>query len=374
MTLEQSTDIASPDIRVLAVTDLDELSQYEAQWNELLVRCPSATMMSAFAWVNAYLRHFVEPPASWVCLLAQSSDTLVGVLPLVRPSGRTLSLPHNPHAISVDALLAPGLEQEAYRALIEAVRQRFRQSAAIVFHRVRGDSPTVSLAAPGLFRYSELSEMGAYLPVPHDFDEYRGSLSRNFRNNLNKAANKLKRLPDVKISILSGDDADPALLPRFAAVEAASWKGEAETAIQCSPVLMGFYGDLVESLHRAGWLEWQFLETEGRPIAGNLCVRLRRSLFLWKLGYDADYSRCSPGSLLLEHVVRQAVAEGTIDEIDLTTNQPWYNNWEMKWRPYLDFTGYWKGSLAGTASYCAVRLKQGLRSIPLLRRIKQRLS
>ncbi len=361
-------------IRVLAVDSLEELARFESPWNGLVARCRTATPMSTFAWLYSYFHHFVKPEDSWVCLLALRDDALVGVLPLVRSRDRSISLPNNPHAISVDAVFAPEVEQEAYQALLDAARLQGDRPSAIVFHRIREDSPTLSPATRGLFRYSELAEQGAYLPVPDDFEEYRNSLSRNFRNNLNKAANKLKRMPDVEISILSGDDADPELLPRFAAVEAASWKGETETAIQCSPVLMNFYGDLVKYLRRAGWLEWQFLETEGRPIAANLCIRLRRSLFLWKLGYDAEYSRCSPGSLLLEHVVRQASVEGSIDEIDLMTNQPWYNNWEMVWRPYLDFTGYWKSSPSGTAAYCGARLKQGLRRLPLLRRIKRSLT
>ncbi|UCG87581.1 MAG: GNAT family N-acetyltransferase [Gemmatimonadota bacterium] len=361
-------------IRVLAVASLDELGRFESQWNDLVARCSTATPMSTFAWLYAYFHHFVKPPASWVCLLALRDDALVGVLPLVRSPGRSISLPNNPHAISVDAVFAPEVEQEAYLALLDEAFLQGDRTSAIVFRRIRDDSPTLSLATPGLYRHSDLAEQGAYLPVPPDFEEYRRSLSRNFRNNLNKAVNKLKRLPDVEISILSGNDADPALLPRFAAVEAASWKGEAETAIQCSPVLLDFYGDMVTHLHRAGWLEWQFLKTEGRPIAANLCIRLRRSLFLWKLGYDAEYSRCSPGSLLLEHVVRQASVEGTIDEIDLMTNQPWYNNWDMAWRPYLDFTGYRKRTFRGTAAYCGVRLKDGLRRFPLLRRIKRALT
>ncbi len=362
-------------ISVRAIDDVDQLGEFEPQWNALVERCSTALPMSSYAWVSSYFRHFVEPTDKWTCLLATRDDRLVGVLPLVSGAGggfaRTARLPHNPHAISVDAVLEPDHEQEIFTSLLDAVREREVRPTAIVFSRVREDSPTHSLATPGMFRFTELSENGAYLPVPADFEEYRQSLSRNFRNNLNKARNKLAKLTNVQTTILRGEEADPDLLPRFAAVEAASWKGDIATAIQCSPRLMDFYGDLARGLHRAGWLEWQFLDTEGHDIAANLCIRLRRSLILWKLGYDADYSRCSPGGMLLEHVIRQASREGTVDEIDLTTNQPWYNNWGMSWRPYNDLTAYWKSTLGGATAFGAARLKDMLRHVAVLRRVKR---
>jgi len=365
-------------ISIRVVGDLDQLGEFEARWNDLVERCSTALPMSSYAWVSSYFRHFVEPPERWVCLLATRGDRLVGVLPLLlNTSGanaRTVRLPQNPHALSVDAVLEPDAAQEVFETLLHAARELEVRPTAIVFGRVREDSPTHSLAIPGLFRFSELAENGAYLPVPHDFEEYRQGLSRNFRNNLNKARNKLAKLPQVRTTILAGDDADPELLPRFAAVEAASWKGDIATAIQCSPNLLDFYGELTRGLHRAGWLEWQFLDTDGHDIAANLCIRLRRSLFVWKLGYDAEYSRCSPGGMLLEHVVQRACEERTVDEIDLTTNQPWYDNWGMSWRPYNDLTAFWKGTIGGTSAYCAARLKDRLRRVAFLRGVKRYLT
>ncbi len=364
-------------IQVLAIDDLAELAQFEPQWNDLVSRCATATPMSSFPWLYSYFRHFAKPPISWVCLLAVQRDRLVGVLPLVRHSrsrwcpGQSVRLPNNPHTISVDAVLAQEAAPEVFQALLAAARARAGRPTALAFQRIREDSPTLSLPTPGLFRSSQPAGQGAFLPVPADFAKYRRVLSRNFRNNLNKAANKLRGFQAVRMSILSGSDADPDLLSRFAAVEAASWKGGAETAIQCSPMLLGFYSDLVWYLSRAGWLEWHFLEADGHDLAANLCIRLRRSLFVWKLGYDTAFSNCSPGSLLLEHVVRQLSSEQSIDEIDLMTDQPWYRNWGMAWRSYSDYTVYWKGTLLGTTAYCTERLKNRLRRHPIRHHIKR---
>lgn len=360
-----------PEIQVITVDNFDELSHFESQWNQLIMRCPSATPMSTFAWIYAYLKHFVIPPGSWMCLLAMQDNILLGVLPLVQSSSQSISLPNNLHTISVDMILEPKAEGEVYQALLNAIQLLDIQPSIIKFHRIREDSPTQTLQTQELFQIIEPAGKGSYLPIPSDFNKYRSSLSRNFRNNLNKAANKLKNLPNVKISILSGCDADPLMLSRFADVEVASWKGETKTAIQCSPILLDFYSDLVKYLFKAGWLEWHFLESDGRPIAANLCIRLKQSLFIWKLGYDSQYSQYSPGSLLLENVIYQASVNHTIDEIDLMTNEPWYKNWHMSSRSYINITGYWKNTSCGITAYYSMLMKKKLRRSPLLRLIKQ---
>src|SRR5437899_1871656 len=79
-------------------------------------------------------------------------------------------------------------------------------------------------------------------------------------------------------------------------------------------------------------LEWRFMTGDGSTTAANLAIRMPKSLVIWKLGYNDTYPRCSPGSILFEELVKREIGARTIDEINLTTDQPWYDNWEMRRR------------------------------------------
>jgi hypothetical protein len=85
-----------------------------------------------------------------------------------------------------------------------------------------------------------------------------------------------------------------------------------------------------------GWLEWHFLEFDGKPVAGHMATRFGRSLVLLKIGYDENYSRLGPGNLLFHHIVARAFADDGIDEINCTTDKPWHANWQVVKDDYTD--------------------------------------
>ena len=123
-------------------------------------------------------------------------------------------------------------------------------------------------------------------------------------------------------------------------VEASGWKKKEGTAIEQSPTLVSFYTALTKRLSALGWLEWHFLETDGRVIAGQMGVKMGRTLTLFKIGYDEEYSYCSPGNILFERVVERAYGQGDTDEINCITDMAWHDNWGMDKRPHYDLWIY----------------------------------
>lgn len=378
-------------LAVIVVRTLDVLAGHAEPWNRLASSSPQQAPMLSYAWMSAYFEHRLQPGESWFCLFAYDDSELVGVLPVVvspRPGGplaggaRTvLRTPYDPHTISIAPLVAAGREFEVIPRLLDAAGETRRGWFCMEMERVPESSPVVAvLDAAGHmaghagghgFVIKELRSTGAYLPIRGEFGAYRDGLSRNFRNNLNKARNKLRKLAGVETRFLAGADATEAQLAQFAQVEAASWKGEAGTAIAASPALVAFYTTLTRRLSQAGWLEWHFLQAEGKTIAANLAIRLERSLLLWKLGYDHAYARCSPGSLLFEQLAERAFADGAIQEINLMTDWAWYDNWQMEKRRCFNLHLYPRRPAPLLLGYAPRRAKAYLRDSPTVQQARQ---
>lgn len=331
-------------IKTEVLDTVQALEPFVDEWNQLCLEAPQQTPFLSHAWIASYLAHLVGPSESWFCIIAREAERLVGVLPLIvtplRVAGQqqfVLRAPADPHIPTGDALVKPGRENAVLSALISAAARHYPKHLYIDLSRVPDSSGSVSVCTHGIKGCKTMTYpmgRGAYLPIRGSFEEYRASLSSNFRSNLNKSASKLSKLPNVTEQFLTGRAATEAMLPRFMEVEAKSWKGRAGTAILKSNELVEFYTTLCRRLSAAGWLEWHFLNTGDQTIAANLAIRMNSTVHVWKLGYDDDFAKCSPGGMLFERLVKRAYTSGEIAELSLLTDHAWYDRWQMQWRQY----------------------------------------
>lgn len=357
---------------------LDELAQYEDAWNALAWAAPQQSPMLGYAWVAAHLEHRLPAGASWLVVVATRVQKLVGVLPLLitplRVLGLTrqkLSTPYDGHTNSGDALIDAQAGDEVLPKLFAAAFDAVPDAVSLTVTRTPQASPTVSVAASEKIplMMAEVDSRGAYLLVPENFDTYRSGLGRNFRSNLNKAANKLAKLPGVEYQFMRGADAAVADLERLIAVEASNWKGQAGSSIASDPATIAFYSRLVRNLAYAGWLEWHFLKADGKTIAGNLCMRFADSVVLWKLGYDEQYASCSPGGMVMQELLKRACETRDTREINLTTDQPWYSNWQMVYRDYFNVTIVKRSPIALLGVWLPAALRRAAKKSVLVRRL-----
>jgi len=366
----------SPSIEIRQISDLPELDRFEEEWHRLAEQGHQPQPFNSHAWVRAYLEHRLHRNERWICLMAFLDGRLIGVLPLIIRRVRRLGVrgvvvatPHDDQTTTVDVLARSGDELTVVPLLINAAMSAAPDCFVLELKRLPIDSPTLA-ATRRAFRGRELqiaSGLGSYLPIGADFSKYRSSLSRNFRSNLSKAANKIATHA-VEFTIKRGSAATVDDLDEFMKVEAASWKGPEQTAILRRPDLVRFYLSLTRGLSRAGWLEWHIMRMDGRVIAVNLAIAVRSRLVVWKLGYDEMFSKLSPGSLLFEHVVSEAYANG-VTEIDLTSDELWYDNWRMNKRRYQSLEVYPQGLRARLFGYWPRRLSLFLLRVPVPRAI-----
>ena len=260
-----------------------------------------------------------------------------------------------------DVVVHEDEDPEVIRELVNAAFESFPDLQTLRFNGI-SDYSAVHRVLPGDFVYElRSSGEGSYLPVPEDFDAYRSALSKNFRSNLNKARNHARRAGEVSFNIDNTTPGRASFLDEFMDIEAANWKGEKGSAIKASTDLSKWYATLVPALEKSGLLEWQSMRIDNETIAANLCIRTPRKVFLWKLGYKDAFSKCSPGSLLLQHVIETASNDGNLDSIELLTSYAWYDNWNMQAHHFQSLT-FFRNGLKGRLLCVASRLKTRLRS------------
>ena len=364
-------------LRVELVQSLKDLEKYAVQWDELLSRSGPNSPMHSYAWISAYLEHRFNADRTWYCLMVREGERLVGVLPLERDSHRSsegdgvrLHSLADSHLWHADAVFETGREDEVLSQLLHFANHHFAGWWQLLMRRIPSSSPMLRARRHGIERILVICKqhgMHSYLDVKSDFQKYFEGLSTNFRRSLSKARNRLDRLGETKVELVSAGNSTDEELRRFMKVEASGWKGELGSAIRESEALTSYYATLTQRLAQSGLLEWHFLTLNGETIAGHMATRLAGRLTLWKIGFDERYSYYSPGNLLMLEVIKNAFETEGIDRIDFVTDQIWHRNWTTSKDAYCDAWFYRKRALpilfGAVPRHVAVRLRRVARRV-----------
>ncbi|GAB4511057.1 MAG: GNAT family N-acetyltransferase [Roseibium sp.] len=188
----------------------------------------------------------------------------------------------------------------------------------------------------------------------------------------------LRRLGDQGKVLLSSHEGEAAVqaFEAFLHLEAAGWKGRSGTALLSLPETAGFARAAVANRARTGGLRIDELWAGDTLVAALVLFCEGGSIFSWKIAFDEDYARFSPGAQLALQALRANLASPGFKGAD-SLAIPGHAMIEPLWRGRLE-TGtllFAPGSLGGLKRrLCAadVRVNRSLRGAA--RALRQRLS
>lgn len=366
LTAPSSAATAAAAYRVEEVQGRAAFDGLRAAWDGALARGPVDHPYHRHAFVAAWLDAFA-PDARLRVLVARGpggrAEGLAAFLE-ARGAGRTrLSAPANDHTPRVEWSLGADAEA-AGEALWAHLRDRLRWDV-LVLRDVPRDGPTSRLVERCARRDRHLTGRWPSLRSPHLATAADPAVAAKFLANLRRRARRLHELGAVayrRAGWGAGGDL-AAELERFAALEAAGWKGAGGTAIAAHPATLAFYRGLARAGAEEGWLALRGLELDGRPVAMHLALVHRGTYSLLKPAYDEALGACSPGQLLLREVLAEARGRGLLELDFLGPDMPWKRDWAPAYRAH-DWLYVYRPGLAGLARHT---LKHGLR--PLAREV-----
>jgi CelD/BcsL family acetyltransferase involved in cellulose biosynthesis len=194
-----------------------------------------------------------------------------------------------------DLMLLPYLPMEGAlaKALDAAMARRGGRSALFAQHRR-------ALLAPA-------GERAGYLDQ---------SLGHKKRKELRR---QRKRLGDSG-SIMSTVTGDPAAVSHalngFFALEAAGWKGRAGTAARSHAEITQFMTTAVSALAGEGKAQVGRFSLDANPIAALVTLRSAAAAWCWKIAYDENYARFSPGVQILLDVTQALLDDASLARAD----------------------------------------------------------
>jgi CelD/BcsL family acetyltransferase involved in cellulose biosynthesis len=139
----------------------------------------------------------------------------------------------------------------------------------------------------------------ALLCPARDAEAYlTATLSTGNRKELRRLRRRLAETGPLELRTLAPDGDVAAWVEQFLRLEAAGWKGQADTALAAHPAERDYFAAICRGAFARGQLMMLGLFLDGRPVALKCNFLSGPGAFAFKIAFDEQYARFSPGQLL----------------------------------------------------------------------------
>jgi CelD/BcsL family acetyltransferase involved in cellulose biosynthesis len=273
---------------------------------------------------------------------ARSGGEITGIAPLTRKRGSSAPF----ELIGVETLYEPmDLIYRDAEALHALVREMLRLDAPIFLRRVPAGAASLEALrdALGSQRFAIGREVAGTpaIDLNEGWQDPESQFNAGRRSDMRRMRRNAEKLGPLTFEVLrpSAREVD-ALVDEALRIEAASWKGETGSALALDEMRGRFFRLWTQSAAQTGVLRICFLKIGETRVAMQIAAECGGRFWLLKIGYDQQFSRCSPGSLLMLHTLRYAATAGLRSYEFLGSPAPWTEVWAPMVRPCASIRAY----------------------------------
>jgi CelD/BcsL family acetyltransferase involved in cellulose biosynthesis len=329
-----------------------------AEWTALCEEGASNQPFFRPEWFASFVKNFEN---EFMLLTVRRGGRLRAVLPLVKKTGRLHGVParklqavFNANTQRFD--LIHGADEDKRKETIEALWQEIKKQGnwdVLEMRLVQKDSwlkDLLALAESENYRTGIWQMDGApFVTLPEGenkeklIEDYFKSFSKNRRQTLGKKLRRLQELGNVEFSVTRGYS--PELMRKYFALEAQSWKARAGTAVTSDEKVARLHDDFARAVAERNALFIYELKLDGKTIAMYISIMYDRQTIGWKMSFDEEYARFSPGNLLLREVLKGCIENGSpeLDMLSPATDNKKF--WATGEREHVAFYILRRGSL-----------------------------
>ncbi len=306
-----------PIMRAREVTGLEALTELRACWDDLSRAAIEPNVFYESWMLLPALEAFGEGLNLRFVLIfaedktdAEAPPVLCGLFPLEQKtrykglSIKTISLWRHLHCFLATPLIRRGMERECLEAFFDWLGRASSGAALIEFGWVNTDGPFYELLTGYLNETGKASftadefTRALYRPAS-DADSYlSAAISKEHRRDLRRRQKRLSEQGRVEFVALEEGANAEAWVENFLRLEASGWKGQEGSAFSSNDSGRSFFVKAMIEAANKGRLMMIGIELDGRPVALKCNLIAAPGSFAFKIAYDEEYARFSPGVLL----------------------------------------------------------------------------
>lgn len=299
-------------IRTEQVETIEALEALRDEWDSLLLTSSGVTPFQHPEWLIPWWRHLGQ---GRLCVLAlRIAGRLCGLAALYEKEGE-LAFLGTGVSDYLGLILDPSIELLGTEAFFQHLARNDGWSSCRL-EELRPRSPLLSMRAPyGLSAEFQPGEVCLRVKLPETVAEFRKLHGRSGADGSKRLWRKFFNRGLRMEAAESVPGADHSLDMLFK-LHAKRWESVGQNGVLQGPGMRAFHGEAVQGFLKKGMLALLTLVFEEREIAVLYGFECRGTFHAYITGYDPEFSRLSPGKLILLWAAERAIERG-ISEFDL---------------------------------------------------------
>ena len=325
-------------LEIAEIGRVGELAPFEREWQCLLDRTNSNVLFLAYPWVSTWLKHFwADKPIRF--LFVRKGGDLVGLAPFMVDEERNcLAFPVNDYGEHCD-LVCAGEDEEVLEVMVGHLKSRFarldwnlrRMPKA---SHVQRALPSV-LARHGLIHICHESWPSPFLGLAPAGRDYLESKPQHLRSEIRRKRKRIEKEGRVEFCKYTSLEQCSAAMEEVLHIERNSWKEQNGTSFTAVPGLREFYTEVACRCAERSMLCIYTLRLASEPVAHVYGIRWGGAYYALKTSYCESQKGLSPGVVLFDHCIRDALESGMTEFNFLGDQSRWKNELASGAREYI---------------------------------------
>ncbi len=294
------------------------------QWQRLADRALEPNPFFAPAFLRAYLTHMERRPVAIAAVRDRGNDHLLALAPFGRRRIGLVWPATVAWATAYGPLGTPLVAPEATAATLDLLfRYVVGPAGLVLLPYLRTDGPVHDLIQDlhdtnGWRLAMARPQMRAgHVAAPTGQEQY-DRIGGSRRKEIERQLRRLAELGTVAFASLGDVDATEiaGAFEDFLHLEARGWKGSKGSALAADPRRAAFARAFIATAAARGQVRIDRLTLDGRPIAMLVLLRDGHRILSWKIAFDEEFGRFSPGAQITRYAMRRNLADPEFTDAD----------------------------------------------------------
>ncbi|MBA7507578.1 hypothetical protein ES706_06298 [subsurface metagenome] len=310
-------------LAIRKVTNIAEFESLRDVWRGVLAKSGDRNIYLTWEWLFTWFKHYGDDKKLSLTLI-EDKTKVIGIIPLMSSRYKfgplRFNILENIGSTFPDysGAILTERKEEAITAFLTYLRdEKIDGNIALIISQIPQDSQFLSLLrkqsssfSDSLILYDKVITTCPYLPLPMSSDEYLNSLRRKRRGNLRRALQSLQKSHNVEFKKHTPGGNLKEEMQLFFELSQKRWGTEYAANKSVEQKTREFYLDLATAFEQNGWLDFSFLFADGNAISIVFGFEYNGRFYYANQTFDPAYSRYSPGSQHILHLILEAIEKG----------------------------------------------------------------